>query len=116
MKEIMAVIRIKMMNQTKEALAEAGISSMTAREVLGRGASRQKESLLREEEAQDLRLVAKRLLFVVVPDELVARVVKTIIRVNQTGSSGDGKIWVMPVMDATRVRTGESGDVAINEI
>ena len=51
-----------------------------------------------------------------VPDELVDKTVKTIIRVNRTGKSGDGKIFVMPCMDAVHVRTGESGDAVLDDI
>ncbi len=119
MKEVMAVIRARMMNQTKRALTDAGISSITAKDVLGRGASRHNELLAKGEDAgadQGNRLIAKRLLFVVVPDKLVSKTVKTIIRVNQTGASGDGKIWVLPVADALRVRTGERGNAAIDEV
>ena len=126
MKEVMAVIRMRMMNKTKRALAEAGISSITGKDVLGRGNTHIDHSLLEgaragHEEALDLlgasqRLIAKRMLSVVVPDKLVSRTVKTIINVNRTGQSGDGRIFVMPVIDAIRVRTGESGDAAIDEV
>lgn len=126
MKEVMAVIRMRKMNETKRALAEAGISSITAKDVLGRGNTRLDPSLLEgaragHEEALALlaagqRLASKRILTVVVPDKLVQKTVKTIIRVNQTGQSGDGRIFVMPVMDAFRIRTGEHGDAAIDEV
>ena len=126
MKEVMAVIRMRMMNKTKQALADAGISSVTAKDVLGRGTTRVDLSLLEgaskgHEEAISLlgtgqRLIAKRMLSVVVPDKMVQKAVKTIMKVNQTGQSGDGRIFVMPVMDAFRVRTGESGDAAIDEV
>jgi|SRR5512145_778208 nitrogen regulatory protein PII 2 len=119
MKEVMAVIRARMVNQTKQALIEAGISSMTAKDVLGRGSSRQHDMLLQGEEAmlnQSQRLIAKRLLCIIVPDKSVNKTVQTIIRVNQTGTSGDGKIWVLPVSDAVRIHTGENGDLAIDEV
>jgi len=126
MKEVMAVIRMRMMNKTKQALAEAGISSITAKDVLGRGNTRVDPNLLEgasngHEEAIALleagqRLIAKRTLSVIVPDKLVQKTVKTIMKVNQTGQSGDGRIFVMPVMDAIRIRTGESGDAAIDEV
>ena len=51
----------------------------------------------------------------VVPEKLVPKTVKTIIRVNRTGKSGDGKIFIMPVADSVRVRTGESGDPILDE-
>jgi nitrogen regulatory protein PII 2 len=52
---------------------------------------------------------------VVVPDELVEKTVTTIMRVNRTGKSGDGKIFVLPCQDAVRVRTGESGDTVLDD-
>jgi nitrogen regulatory protein PII 2 len=60
-------------------------------------------------------MVPKRALIVVVPDDLVEKTVKTLIRVNQTGKSGDGKIFIMPCLDAIRVRTGERGDSVLDE-
>lgn len=51
----------------------------------------------------------------VVPDQLVEKTVKTIIRVNKTGKSGDGKIFILPCFDAVRVRTAESGDAALDD-
>ena len=125
MKEIMAIVRINMMNRTKAALAEAGISSITARDALGRGKGLVDLSLLEGAEkgyeeaivqlGQSQRLIPKRIFFVVVPDRLVKKTVQTIIAVNRTGKSGDGKIFVMPVMDAVRVRTAESGDQVLDE-
>jgi nitrogen regulatory protein PII 2 len=125
MKEIMAIVRINMMNQTKKALAEAGISSITARDALGRGKGLVDLSLLEgaekgyEEAIAQLgssqRLIPKRIFFVVVPDRLVQKTVQTIIGVNRTGKSGDGKIFIMPVTDSVRVRTGESGDLVLDE-
>ena len=125
MKEIMAIVRINMMNKTKAALAEAGISSVTARDALGRGKGLVDLNLLEGAEkgyeeaivqlGQSQRLIPKRIFFVVVPDRLVKKTVQTIIKVNRTGKSGDGKIFVMPVMDSVRVRTAESGDQVLDE-
>ena len=125
MKEIMAIVRLNMMNRTKKALAEAGISSITARDALGRGKGLVDLSLLEgaekgyEEAVAQLghgqRLIPKRIFFVVVPDKLVPKTVQTIIDVNKTGKSGDGKIFVMPLADAVRVRTGEGGDPVLDE-
>ena len=126
MKEILAVVRMNKMNQTKRALSEAGITSITAREALGRGKGLVDVQLLEgaekgyEEAISQLghtqRMVPKRTLLVVVPDELVGKTVTTLINVNQTGKSGDGKIFVMPCLDAIRVRTGESGDAVLDEV
>jgi nitrogen regulatory protein PII 2 len=126
MKEVMAVIRMNKINETKKALAAAGISSMHAKECLGRGKgmvdfNALKGAELGYEEAisqlgQSQRLVPKRMVSVVVPDKLVSRVVTTIITVNRTGKSGDGKIFVLPVIEALRVRTGETGDTILDEV
>jgi nitrogen regulatory protein PII 2 len=126
MKEIMAIIRINMMNKTKKALADAGVSSITAREALGRGKGLVDMTLLEGAEkgyeeavaqlGQSQRLIPKRVFFVVVPDRLVPKTVRTIIAVNRTGKSGDGKIFVMPIADSVRVRTGESGDSVLDEV
>lgn len=126
MKEILAVIRMNKMNQTKRALAAAGISSITAREALGRGKGLVDINLLQGAErgfeeaiaqlGQSNRLIPKRALLIVVPDKLVDRTVETLMEVNRTGKSGDGAIFVMPCMGAVRVRTGESGGAVLDEI
>jgi len=125
MKEVMAIIRMNMMNQTKRALADAGISSLTARDALGRGKGLVDMTLLKGAEqgyeeaisqlGQSQRLIPKRILFIVVKETMVEKTVKTIIKVNQTGKSGDGKIFVMPVRDSVRVRTGEKGPNTLDD-
>jgi nitrogen regulatory protein PII 2 len=126
MKEVLAIVRLNKMNQTKHALSEAGITSITARDALGRGKGLVDVQLLEGAEkgyeeaisqlGQTQRMIPKRAMIVVVPDELVDKTVKTLIKVNQTGKSGDGKIFVMPVLDAIRVRTGESGEAVLDEV
>lgn len=125
MKEVIAIIRINKMNETKRALADAGIYSLTARKVTGRGRGKINTLLLKgaekgyEEAINQLgsgpRLFPKRMLTIVVPDARVPVVVKTVIDVNKTGSPGDGKIFVQPLLDAIRVRTAEKGDKALDE-
>ncbi|MBF0481443.1 MAG: P-II family nitrogen regulator [Desulfovibrionaceae bacterium] len=125
MKEVMAVIRMDKMNQTKKALADSGVSAFVAAECQGRGKGLVNSDLLkgaaegREEAAALLgekgRLYPKRLVSVIVSDKLVSKVVSTIIEVNRTGSPGDGKIFVLPISDSVRVRTGESGETSIDE-
>lgn len=125
MKEVMAVIRINMMNKTKEALAAAGVSSFTAREALGRGRGLIDFKALKgaeqgyEEAIVQLggsqRLIPKRILFIIVPDKLVRKTVETIIKVNQAGKSGDGKIFVLPALESIRIRTGEEGDSTLDD-
>jgi nitrogen regulatory protein PII 2 len=126
-KEVMAIIRMDMINQTKAALLEAGFPAISCRKVLGRGKKKVDftlvESLLAggeissprvaEAVSEGYRLIPKRLLSMVVKDQEVPKVVETLIAVNQKGKPGDGKIFVMPVGDAVRVRTGETGDAAL---
>ena len=125
MKEVMAIVRMNKINQTQRALSEAGITSLHAKDCLGRGkgvvemlqlGGAEKEY---EEKMSELgnagRLIPKRMVSVVVPDKLVKKVVETIIETNRTGKSGDGKIFVMPVMESIRVRTGETGDETLDE-
>jgi nitrogen regulatory protein PII 2 len=126
MKEIMAIIRINKINGTKKALAEAGIGSMHAKESLGRGRGLVDLSVLQgaekgyEEAIAQLgssqRLIPKRLISLVVPDKLADLVIQTIIEANQTGKPGDGKIFVLPVSQAIRIRTGEAGDAVLDAV
>ncbi len=125
MREVVAMIRMNKMNATKQALADAGIASFTARKVMGRGRGKVDYLLLKGAEAgydeaisqlgPGPKLVPKRMLTIVVPDEKVPTVVKAVIEVNQTGSPGDGKVFVMPLLDAIRLRTAEAGELAICE-
>jgi nitrogen regulatory protein PII 2 len=120
MKMILAIIRIDKMNATKKALTEAGISSMTATgKVFGRGKGLWDAKVLEgvkndQPEALELlgkepRLRPQRVLNIAVSDENVQTTIDTIIEVNQTSNPGDGKIFVLPLGDAMRVRTGETG-------
>ncbi len=123
MKEIVAIVRINMMNKTKKALTDIGVDAFFAQEAYGRGKGLVSSHLLQGakkgyEEAIELlgdkeRLYPKRMVTIVVPDEQVSEIVETLIEVNKTGKPGDGKIFVCPVPDAVRVRTGEIGEKAI---
>lgn len=123
MKEVIAIVRINMMNQTKQALTDCGVDAFFAHEAHGRGKGFVNPMVLegvREgyEEAVSLlgckgQLYPKRLVTAVVPDRKVREVVEAIIDVNRTDRPGDGKIFVLPLADAVRVRTGERGARAI---
>jgi len=123
MKEVIAVVRINMMNRTKEALTAAGVDAFFAHEAQGRGKGFVNPEVLTGaeegyEEAAALlgekgKLYPKRMITVVTDDDQVKDVVETLIKTNQTGKPGDGKIFVLPIPDAVRVRTGESGAKAI---
>ena len=123
MKEVIAVVRMNMMNKTKAALTEAGVDAFFAHEAQGRGKGFVNAAVLEgaesgyEEAAEVLgekgKLYAKRMVTAVVPDDLVDDVVEAITEANQTGKPGDGKIFVLPIGDAVRVRTSEYGEKAI---
>ena len=125
MKEVLAVIRMNKMNETKQALADVGVASFTARKVMGRGRGKVDYRLLKgaeeghEEAISQLaagpKMIPKRMIFVVVPDERVSLVVKTLIQVNRTDHPGDGKVFVMPVKEAIRVRTDERYKIALDD-
>lgn len=125
MKEVYAVVRMNMMNKTKQALADAGLGSITARNALGRGKGIVDLQLLEGAEhgfeeaiaqlGQSQRLIPKRALLMVVKDDLVDKAVQTIIKTNQTGKSGDGVIYVQPCQDSIRIRTGERGEDTLDD-
>jgi nitrogen regulatory protein PII 2 len=124
MKEVMAIIRLNMMNVTKRALSDAGYYSLTTLKVMGRGKGNVDYFLLQgaengqEEAVSQLspspKLIPKRLITLVVADDQVPNVVKAVMEVNRNGKRGDGKIFILPVADAVRVRTGETGESAID--
>lgn len=126
MKEVMAIIRMNKVNQTKKALADIGINAFNACKVLGRGKmvdvfscidgiGNQEEVVgkIAEGLSQGSRLIPKRCVSIVVDDNEVENVVRTLIKVNQEKHSGDGKIFVLPISDVYRVRTGEQGEKAL---
>ena len=121
MKLILAMIRIDTMAATKLALSDAGLPSFTAMPVSGRGKGKggfEKAAGL-DADQQELilempRLKSKRMITLVVTDEKKDLAVETLIKTNQTGKSGDGKIFVIPTTDSIRVRTGESGDITLD--
>ena len=123
MKEVIAIVRINMMNQTKQALTDCGIDAFFAHEAQGRGKGFANPEVLEGAEqgyveaaallGEKGKLYPKRMVTVVVPDDRVSCVVETIINTNQTGMPGDGKVFVLPLSDAVRVRTGETGATSI---
>jgi nitrogen regulatory protein PII 2 len=137
MKEITAIIRRDKLPETKKVLADLGYPSLTIQSIEGRGKQRgamcaEMDSEMPESYCTAVKLkptpssyalvhalpkvalfVPKRLLTIVVPDDAVSTVVKSIIEINQTGKAGDGKIFVSPMDDALRVRTGERNREAI---
>jgi len=127
MKEITAIIRMDMVNKTKEALLKLGFPAITARKVMGRGKKKIAYELFQdvfsnnegltpiiaEQLSEEHRLMPKRMIVLVVEDKDVKSIVDIIIEVNQNGNPGNGKIFVTRVDDIIRVRTGETGIEAI---
>jgi len=124
MKEVLAIIRRHNLQETKAGLLGIGIPALTMVSVEGRGKQKglpgwnyELDPTLTEVEEKNtgvsMRFIPKRMIYAVVEDEDVPKVVETIIRTNQSGHIGDGKIFVCPMENAVRVRTGESGEQAI---
>ena len=110
MKKIEAIIRPLRLEAVKTALAEAGISGLTLSDVRGCGrAGGQRPDFFRGE-AYVMRLPPKVKLELMVCDTDADEVVQIILEQARTGEEGDGKIFVLPLSEVRRIRTGESGD------
>ncbi|NLV29853.1 MAG: P-II family nitrogen regulator [Acidobacteria bacterium] len=108
MKLIVAIIRPHRLEEVRRTLNEIGVGGMTVSEV--RGAGRQKGQVERYRGSEyTVDLLAKCKLEVAVPDELCEEAVGAISRGASTGEIGDGKIFILPLEDAVRIRTGERG-------
>jgi nitrogen regulatory protein P-II 1 len=112
-KKIEAIIRPEKLNDVKEALDNLGIHGMNFIQVTGRGAQRGIVHQGRGGETVTIDMLPKVKLEVVVADMSVDRVIDAIVAASRTGNIGDGKIFVIPIEEAVRVRTGERGDVAV---
>lgn len=112
MKKVEAIVKPFKLEDVKEALAGIGIQGMTITEVKGFGRQKGHKELYRGAEYV-VEFLPKMKIEIVVPDDIVQQTVKAIVDAASTGRIGDGKIFIHPVDDAIRIRTGESGDVAI---
>ncbi|HWQ43163.1 MAG TPA: P-II family nitrogen regulator [Desulfosporosinus sp.] len=126
MKEIMTLIRRHKVPETKKAFEDAGFPALTIQSVEGRGKQGgiggwaaeidpELNAVMSAELADETRFnwIPKRMLTIVVQDDQVEEVVNVIIQANQTGHVGDGKIFVCPLKEVVRVRTGETGKDAV---
>jgi nitrogen regulatory protein P-II 1 len=111
-KKVEAIIKPFKLDEVKNALSEIGIAGLTATEVKGFGRQKGHTELYRGAEYV-VDFLPKVKVEVTVSDVLVGRVVDAIERVARTGKIGDGKIFVLPVEEAVRVRTGERGEDAL---
>ena len=112
MKRVEAVIKPFKLDEVKEALAEIGVHGMTVTEVKGFGRTGGKKEVYRGS-AYVVDFVPKVKLEIIIPDPSVQQVVSVIMEAARTGRIGDGKIFVTPVEDVVRIRTGETGEDAI---
>lgn len=112
MKKVEAVIRHHKLDEVKNALSEAGIMGITVTEVRGFGRQKGHVETYRGVE-YTVDLLPKIKLEIVVADDLAAKVTDTILKAARTGEIGDGKIFVSELLDAKRIRTGETGESAL---
>jgi len=112
MKLVTAVIKPHTLDAVKTALQEAGVSGLTVSEAHGFGRQRGHTEVYRGAEYR-VDVVPKTRVEVVVDDADVERIVGVVVDAARTGRIGDGKVWVTPVDDLVRVRTGEQGPEAL---
>jgi nitrogen regulatory protein P-II 1 len=112
MKKIEAIIKPHKLDEVKERLRQLGVSGMTVSEVKGFGRTGGKTEVYRGS-AYVVDFVPKVRIEVVVKDAMVADTVQAIASEAKTGKIGDGKIFVTPIEEAVRIRTGEKGEDAI---
>ena len=112
MKFIVAIIKPFKLEEVKEALSQLGIQGMTVIEVKGFGRQKGHTEIYRGSE-YTVDFLPKVKIEVVVADDLVGRVVESIVKAAKTGKIGDGKVFVLPIEDAVRIRTDERGEAAL---
>ncbi len=112
MKIVVAVIKPFKLDEVKDALKAIGIQGLTMGEVQGFGRQGGHTEAYRGAE-YTIDLVPKVRIEVLVEDSIAAQVVETIVESAKTGRIGDGKVWVLPIEDLVRIRTGERGADAI---
>ncbi len=110
--QIEVVTSMNRLESLKAALSELGVSGMTVVQAIGCGA--QKGTLeYRADQNKEMELLPKQMIFIVVKDEMIDSVVETVKKELYTGHIGDGKIFISPLSNIIRVRTGEEGEDAL---
>ena len=112
MKKIEAIIKPFKMEDVKEALAEVGIEGMTVSEVKGFGRQKGHTEIYRGSE-YTVDFLPKVKIELVVSDAMVPKAIQAITTAAKTGKIGDGKIFILPIENAVRIRTEETGDSAV---
>lgn len=112
MKLIIAIIKPFKLDEVRDALSSLGVAGMTVTEVKGFGRQKGQTEIYRGAE-YSTNMVPKIKLEIVVPDDLADRAVEAVQQSANTGAIGDGKIFVLEVGQAVRIRTGETNEVAL---
>lgn len=112
MKLVTAVIQPPMLDQVQTALVHLGVRGMTISEVTGYARQQGHKEVYRGE-TMTIDFILKLKIEILTPEDQVDAIVGTIVKAAHTGEVGDGKVWVSPVESVVRVRTGETGDVAV---
>lgn len=112
MKKIEAIIKPFKLEEVKEALTEVGIEGLTVSEVKGFGRQKGHTEIYRGSE-YTVDFLPKVKIEVILADSLIEKAVETIVKAAKTGKIGDGKIFVLPVEEAIRIRTEEKGEKAL---
>ena len=112
MKKIEAIIKPFKLDEVREALAKAGVTGLTVTEVKGFGRQKGHTEIYRGSE-YTVDFLPKVKIEVATTDEMVGKAVDAIVRAAKTGKIGDGKVFVLPIGDAVRIRTEERGNPAI---
>jgi len=112
MKFIIAIIKPFKLDEVREALGAIGVAGMTVTEVKGFGRQKGQTEIYRGAE-YSTNMLPKVKIEIAVSDELAPRVVETVQHTASTDAIGDGKVFVLDLVSATRIRTGETGDTAL---
>jgi nitrogen regulatory protein P-II 1 len=112
MKKIEALIKPYKLDEVKKALTGIGIEGMTVGEVKGYG-NQKGDATHYLGQSNNIAFVPKIKVEVVIPDDMIERVEKVILKAAKTGKVGDGKIFILPIHEAIRIRTGAKGEKAI---
>ena len=112
MKLIIAIIKPFKLEEVKETLSEIGIEGMTVTEVKGFGRQKGHTEIYRGSE-YTVDFLPKVKIEIVVPDEIVSKTADVIVKAAKTGKIGDGKVFVVPIEEAIRIRTDERGEAAV---
>ena len=112
MKQIEAIIKPFKLEQVKEALSKIGIEGMTVTEVKGFGRQKGHSEIYRGAE-YSIEFLSKVKIQIIAPDEKVAGILGVVVKAARTDKIGDGKIFIKPVEEVIRIRTGEKGDEAL---